>query len=190
RHTDDQLFDLFPCRRPTGATPRTTVIFIGDQFPVPGEQCLWRPDGCHFRQHLSSEQPGLDCQTAALVVSEAKPPAAELNTKDSVFLAQILDRVLLLLIHPACNCKEQKAERIQCLRHRFSSLTFSHLCCRPSPFRLRFQEVPVFGYYDSQVSHCPSCWTSQLRVGLPAAASTARNRELQHRSRFAQLGAF
>ena len=56
-----------------------------DQFPVPAEQCLRGHDGCHFRQHLSSEQPGFDCQTAALIVGEAKPSAAKLSTKDSVF---------------------------------------------------------------------------------------------------------
>jgi hypothetical protein len=35
--------------------------------------------------------------------------------------------VLLLLIHPTGNGKKQKAERIQYLRHRFSSL-LSHTC--------------------------------------------------------------
>jgi hypothetical protein len=90
---------------------------------VPAEQRLWCHDGCHFGQHLCSEQPGLYCQTAALIIGEAKPSAAKLSTKDSVFLPQILDCVLLLLIHPAGNREEQKAERIQCSRHRFSSLT-------------------------------------------------------------------
>jgi hypothetical protein len=90
---------------------------------VPAEQCLWRHDGCHFGQHLSSEQPGLYCQSAALIVDEAKSSAAKLSTKDSVFLPQILDCVLLRLIHPASNREEQKAERIQCSRHRSSSLT-------------------------------------------------------------------
>jgi hypothetical protein len=94
---------------------------------VPAQQSLWRHDGRHFRQHFSSEQPGFYCQTPAPIVSKAKPSAAKLSTKDSVFLAQILDGVLLLLIHPTGNRKKQKPERIQYLRHRFSSL-LSHIC--------------------------------------------------------------
>lgn len=107
-----------------------------DQFPVPAEQCLWRHDSCHFRQHLSSQQPGFDCQTAALIVGEAKPSTAELRTKDSVLLPQILDGVLLLLIHPSGYNKKQKAERVQRLRHRFSSLTPHPWLSSSPPLRL------------------------------------------------------
>jgi hypothetical protein len=121
RQSDDQLFDILAGWRSTGTAPPTTVILIRDEFSVPAQQSLWRHDGGHFRQHLSSEQPGFHCQTPALIVSKAKPPAAKLSTKDSVFLTQILDGVLLLLIHPTGNGKKQKAERIQYLRHRFSS---------------------------------------------------------------------
>jgi hypothetical protein len=53
------------------------------------------------------------------MVGKAKPPAAELSTKDSVFLPQILDGVLPLLIHPSGYRKEKKAERIQYFHHRF-----------------------------------------------------------------------
>jgi hypothetical protein len=70
---------------------------------------------------------GFDCQTAALIVGETKPSAAELGTRDSVFLPQVLYCVLLLLIHPTGNRKEQKAEWIQRLRHRFRS-QISHTC--------------------------------------------------------------
>ena len=70
---------------------------------MPAQQCLRRDNGCQFRQHPSSEPPGFGRQTATLVVGEAKPPIAELFAKDSIFLLQILDRVLLRLIHPSGN---------------------------------------------------------------------------------------
>jgi hypothetical protein len=123
RHTDNQRFDLFPGRRPTRTAPRTTVILVRDEFPVPCQQGLRSYDGGHFCQQPSSQRPGSDGQTAALIVGEAKPPRAELTAKDSVFLPQILNGVLLPLIHPSGNGQEQKAERVQCLRHRLSSLT-------------------------------------------------------------------
>jgi len=86
--------------------PRTSIIFICDQFTVPAQQRLWRHDGGHFRQHLPPEQPGFYCQTVALIVGETKLSAAKLSTKDSVFLPQIFDCVLLLLIHPAGDREE------------------------------------------------------------------------------------
>jgi len=92
-------------------------------FRCQPSRCLGRHDGCHFCQHLSSEQAGFDCQAAALIVCETKPSSAKLMTKDSAFFLQILDSVLLLLIDPASDREQQKAERIQCFRYRFSSLT-------------------------------------------------------------------
>jgi hypothetical protein len=74
---------------------------------VPSQQRLGRDNGCHFREHLSSEQTGFGCQVAALVVSKAKP-AAQLSTKDPVLFTQILDRVLLLLIHLSSDRNEHK----------------------------------------------------------------------------------
>ncbi len=96
--------------------PRATVIFAGDEFAVPAQQCLRRDNRCYFRQHFSSESPGFGGQAATLVVGQAKPPAAELSPQDSVLLPQILDGMLLLLIHPSGNSYKQKAERVQRLR--------------------------------------------------------------------------
>jgi hypothetical protein len=103
-------------------------------------------NSCYFRQHLSAEQPGFGGQTASLVVRETKPPGAELGTKDSVFLAQILNRVLLRLMDPPGNSNQQKAKRVQRIRHRFSSLSFplGASICRDSAC---LQAVPVSGYY-------------------------------------------
>src|ERR1017187_2946994 len=89
-----------------------------------------------------SQRHSPDRQTAALIVSEAEPPATELGAKDPVFLPQILDRVLLLLVHPAGNRKEQKGDWIQFLRHRFSRLP-SHTCAvaHARRFALAFNQL-------------------------------------------------
>ena len=85
---------------------------MGDESPVPAQQSLWCNKGCHFRQQFSPQQPGFDRQTAALIVGEAKAPSTELSPKDAIFLAQIFDCMLLLLIHPTGNSKEQKSKRV------------------------------------------------------------------------------
>jgi hypothetical protein len=44
--------------------------------------------------------------TGAGTIGEAEPPVAELSAQDPILFAQILDGVLLLLIHPASNGNE------------------------------------------------------------------------------------
>jgi len=97
-------------------------------------------------ENLSSEQSSFGCQATTLVVGEAKMPTADLRAKDPVFLAQILDGVLLALIHPPGDRNQQKPERIRRLQHRFSSLSFlPKVNVRPaSP---PFPSVSVFGQY-------------------------------------------
>jgi hypothetical protein len=86
RHPNHKRFNFPGRRRPTGLAAGATVVLVRDQPPVPAQQGLRRDNGCDFRQHLSSEQPGFGCKAATLVVGEAKPPAADLSTKYSVFL--------------------------------------------------------------------------------------------------------
>jgi hypothetical protein len=106
-------------------------MFPPDEFPMPAHQSLWRDNRCHFREQFSPRQPGFDREAAALIVREAKAPATKLNPNDAIFLPQILDCVLLLLIHPSGNGKEQKTERVQSLRHRFKQPNISHPGCPP-----------------------------------------------------------
>jgi hypothetical protein len=98
---EDWAFDLM------NAVPNHRSILLADPSI---DEDLWQRSnvsgvtiGCQFRQQPSSEQPGFFRQTATLVVGEAKPPIAKLFAKDSIFLLQIIDRVLLPLIHPSGN---------------------------------------------------------------------------------------
>ena len=70
---------------------------------VPSQQGFRRDNRCQFLKRFPSDEPGFGRHAATLVVGEAKPPAAELGAKDSIFLAQVRDRMSLLLIHPSSN---------------------------------------------------------------------------------------
>lgn len=52
-------------------------------------------------------------EAATLIVCEAKAARPEVFTQDAVFLHEVVDRMLLVLIHPAGYRNKQEAERIQ-----------------------------------------------------------------------------
>jgi hypothetical protein len=80
---------------------------------VPGQQGLRCDNRSDFSQSASSESFGLGCEPATLIVGKSKPAPAELFPKYSVFLPQVVDRLLLLLVHPSGNRNEHESERIQ-----------------------------------------------------------------------------
>jgi hypothetical protein len=50
-----------------------------------------------------------------MIIVQPQPSAADLFSKDPIFFAQVIDGILLLLIHPAGHGDEHKAERIKAL---------------------------------------------------------------------------
>jgi len=64
------------------------------------------------------------CQTATLVVSESHPSVPNLFSKDAIFLGEIFNDMLLVLVHPASDGNDQKREWIQTRAH-FRSLARS-----------------------------------------------------------------
>ena len=99
------------------------VVFVGDQFPMPCQQRFRRYDRGHLRQKSATEPFRLGRQTAALIVIEPKPLAAELFLKDPILFAKIVEGELLLLIHPSSNGDQQKPEWVEnslCLQNPLS----------------------------------------------------------------------
>src|SRR6266567_2465039 len=141
----------FPVAGRPGVRRALTVVLVRDELPVPVQQSLGSRNGGHLRQQPSSEQFCLCCQAAALVVGEAKAAVAELSPKHAVLFAQVLDSMLLMLIHPARDRYQHKAKRVQRLRHRFSRL--------PSRAGVYYgfatHADPVSGYYDSDLPPYP-----------------------------------
>jgi hypothetical protein len=77
-----------------------SIVFLGDQFPVPGQQGLRRDNAGDLSQNLPSQCFGSNGQSAALVVIEAHSPVAELS-KNTILLAKIINDLQLALVHPA-----------------------------------------------------------------------------------------
>src|SRR5215469_1627263 len=51
-----------------------------------------------------------------MIVIQAQPSAAELFSKDSIFFAQVIDSILLLLVHPAGHSDENEPEGVKDFR--------------------------------------------------------------------------
>lgn len=60
---------------------------------------------------------------------------AQLLPQDSVLLAEVVDCELLLFVHPAGHCDQQKPERVENSGRRQSALSQSN------------EQLPVFGRY-------------------------------------------
>jgi hypothetical protein len=73
-----QGLDLVGYFRPPQSPLRGSVIFKGDQLPVPRQQSLGRDERGHFSQKLPTQALGLGGQSTALVVVEPHSPSAEL----------------------------------------------------------------------------------------------------------------
>jgi hypothetical protein len=74
---------------------------------MPGQERLRRDQGGRFVKHPAAQFLGLDRQATALVVVQAQPSSAELFPKNSVFLLEVVDDLLLLLIQPASEGNQQ-----------------------------------------------------------------------------------
>jgi hypothetical protein len=122
RHLHYERFDFSRRPLPSWSASRAPVIFLGDELPVPSQQCLGRDDGGDRCEHLPTEAFCLAGQPAPLIVIQPQPSAAELFSKDPIFFAQIIDGILLLLIHPAGHGDEHKPEWVKAFRSRVQSL--------------------------------------------------------------------
>ena len=77
------------------------------------EQRLRRGQRREFVERLAAQRLGLGGQSAPLLVGEAETPSAESFSADTVLLAQVIDRRLLLAIHPAGEGEEEEVARVQ-----------------------------------------------------------------------------
>ena len=65
------------------------------------QQCLGCDEGGDRCEHLPTEAFCLAGQPAPLSIIQPQPSATDLLSKDSIFFAQVIDGILLLLIHPS-----------------------------------------------------------------------------------------
>jgi len=88
---------------------------LGDELSMPSQQCLGCDEGGDRCEHLPTEAFCLAGQPAPLRIIEPQPSATELFSKDSIFFAQVIDGILLLLIHPAGHGDEHQPEWVKAL---------------------------------------------------------------------------
>ena len=102
RHPDHQLPKLLLGPRATDAASLCAPVLLPrDEFPVPGQQALWRHDVRHLFQSSPPNSLGLACQTSSLVVGESCSSLSPLLFQDFDLFLQITDHMILLLVHPA-----------------------------------------------------------------------------------------
>jgi hypothetical protein len=80
---------------------------------MPGKQGCRRDDCRDLFQDFPAELLRPRCQTATLVVRESHPSVPNLFSKDAIFLGEIFNDMLLVLVHPASDGNDQKGEWIQ-----------------------------------------------------------------------------
>ena len=130
-----------------GTTAGTPIVLPGDQFAVPRQQSLGRHNCRHSGQGTPAKPLRFRGQPTALVIRETKSAASELFAQDPVLLAQIVDRLLMLVIHPARDQDDHESERIENAHRSTLSRQFrkvGHLHC--------FQRVRVSGNYGIEIT--------------------------------------
>src|SRR5215472_7431792 len=77
-----------------------SIVFLGDQFPMPSQQGLGSDNAGDLGQNLSSQRFGLYGQSPALMVIEAHSPVTELFSKRPILLAKVVNDLQLAVVHP------------------------------------------------------------------------------------------
>ena len=109
-HANNEVTDLLRFAWSTGTTLRAPIILLRDKFPVPPKQSVWCDEGREFLEHVTADLLRLRCQSAPLSVGEEKTLVADLLPEDAVLFLEVLDHVLLLAIHPACERNHEEVE--------------------------------------------------------------------------------
>ena len=112
-HLHHQRFDVGFRARSAGTTAGAPIVLSSDQLSRPSQQSPRSDDRGDLRQRASAEPFGSRREPATLVVRETKSATAELLAQHAILLAQIVDCLLLLLIHPARDGNQHEPKRVE-----------------------------------------------------------------------------
>jgi hypothetical protein len=111
RHTYDKQLDLL-CD--AGSAKLTTwlaaVKRLGDQSLILAHEGIGRHESCHLFEALAAEWVGKRCEATAFRVRQAQPAATEPGFEDAIFLKEIRDDLLLVLLEPSSDHGDQDLE--------------------------------------------------------------------------------
>ena len=116
-HPDNQVCDFLGRSPSSSGSKRTAIIFLREQFSVPRQQSFWSEDVRHLFQQLPTKPFRLRGQSAALVVAESHAPITSVFSKNTILLDEIVDDMLLMLVHPAGDRDHNKRKRVECRAH-------------------------------------------------------------------------
>jgi hypothetical protein len=92
------------------------VEFLGHEAVVPAQEGLGRRQRGHLFEALTPERVGERHEASAFGLGQMQPSAPELSFEDAVFLAQIIDDLLLVILDPPGDHGDQNVKN-----HRRSS---------------------------------------------------------------------
>jgi hypothetical protein len=111
-HAHDELFYLLGH---TGAATRATLLapvkLLRDQSCVPAQQGVGCGQGRERLEALATERVGQCGKAAALGISQAEPPTAEMGFERAVFLLEVGDRLWLVPLEPPGDHGDQEMKK-------------------------------------------------------------------------------
>ena len=134
---------------------------------------------------------GLRCQSTTLLIAETHSAIAKLLSENSVFLHQILDDMLLMLVHPTAQGDDKKGKRVEesvhcrTLSRRLPCLSHSMLSGRLSFYtvrgRLSRMMMTIACRNRVKMSRMAGWYQSQEALQFRELAEFATHTTLSHR---------
>jgi hypothetical protein len=90
------------------------VEFLGHEAVVPAQEGLGRRQRGRLFEALTPERVGEHREAAAFGLGQTQPSATKLSFEDAVFLAQIIDDLLLVILDPPGNHGDQNVKNHRC----------------------------------------------------------------------------
>ena len=112
RHTDYEFLDFLSDVWSPRSSLATTVILVSNELAVPDQQCVWGNEVGNFAQYSTADKFRFRRQPATLIIGKPKPTSAKLLFENSILFAQVLDGMLLLLVHPPSDGDDYEPEWI------------------------------------------------------------------------------
>jgi hypothetical protein len=111
--TQNERGDIHRRSRSSRCTVRAAIVLLGDQLPIPSQQGFRRDDCRDLCQNLPAQLLRLCRKATALIIAVPDSAIADLFSKNTIFLGEIFNDMLLMLVHPAGYGDDQKRKWIQ-----------------------------------------------------------------------------
>src|SRR4030095_13068114 len=79
---DYEVLDIIGGAWPSGSALGTAIILFGNEFAVPGQQCVRRHKVGNVIQYSTADKFGFGCQAATLVIGKPQSPSTELLSEE------------------------------------------------------------------------------------------------------------